>query len=337
MELTSRQARKQVFEFDMNSECLSEISAEFYLAELCNDSVKPEFFETADEYELYDYRDIFGWCASMLECSPTARLMLKEASQNDWKITTEDLNGSDYCIDVEKKLLILDNNALVPTALARSGYFRNLALLTMIKALRDVWQEKRYGGFDELYAPEHIMLMERVRAADLDVLSITVAWELRSEEYGDLWRHVIGSEVGDIAMTFSGHLERDPSAQFNGQGLVAAFKQWFRDEDRLNTCDRDTLDYMDEVLFEHNTANPFGQKKPSKMAVEMLSCLPDKTAYLQGQGMEILNNPLYASVDNEINQTHLFHIMHDLKATIVEDVPFRSAELARKMFPEVRA
>jgi len=69
------------------------------------------------------------------------------------------------------------------------------------------------------------------------------------------------------------------------------------------------------------------------MNVEILSCLPDKTAYLQGLGTEVLSDPVYSSVDNVINQTHLFHIMYDLQAVVVEDVAFRDADLARKIFP----
>ena len=289
--------------------------------------------EVQDNCKSQDYSSVLSWCASILDSSPSARLMLKEACDKGWKIRIENLNGGDYCIDVEQKLLILDNNSLDSTALERSNYFKNTMILTMVKALRDIWQEKRHGGFDELYSPEHILLMERIRAADLDVVSVLVAWELRSEEYSEIWRHIIGSEVGDMAMAFSGYLERDPSAQFNGQGLKHSFKQWFRCSKRIDSCDHDILEYLDDVLMISDVANPFGRKKPAKMNVEILSCLPDKTAYLQGLGAEILSDPLYSSLDNEINQTHFFHIMYDLEAVIVENVPFRDKELAKKIFP----
>jgi hypothetical protein len=49
--------------------------------------------------------------------------------------------------------------------------------------LRDIWQEKRHGGFDEKYRTEFVLTMERIRSADCDVLSILVAWELRSGAY----------------------------------------------------------------------------------------------------------------------------------------------------------
>tara|TARA_R110001592_G_scaffold3525_12_gene19910 strand:+ start:11063 stop:12157 length:1095 start_codon:yes stop_codon:yes gene_type:complete len=302
-------------------------------AELYSDNMPIDFFDYTQDLEIYDYKDVLKWCTSVLEQSPSARVMLGEAIEKDWMITLEDLRGGDYCLDVENKILVLDNNALVPSALIRSTYFRNITLVTLTKALRDIWQEKRHGGFDEDYAPAHVLLMERIRAADLDVIALLVGWELRSENSPEVWRHMIGSEIGDMAMAFSGHLERDPSAQFNGHGLLAAFKQWFREAARVNRCDHDTLEYLDEVLATSDLINPFGQKTPGKMHIEILSCLPDKTAYLQGQGAEMLSDPMYSSVDDDINQTHLFHIMHDLEAVVVENVPFRDPDLARKIFP----
>jgi len=331
MEFKSNESYKKVINCvdNLDHDC----DTSWYFAEIYYDEMPVDFFEQAQDYEIFDYQDVLRWCASVMEQSPSARLMLKEAIEKDWKITLDDLNGGDYCLDIDNKTLILDNNSLTPAALARSSYFRNITLVTMIKALRDIWQEKRHGGFDEQYSPDQVLLMERVRAADLDVIALLVMWELRSEGHSDIWRHMIGSEIGDMAMIFSGYLERDPSSQFNGQGLVAAFKQWFRDAGRVNSCDHDALEYLDEVLAVSDVINPFGRKTPSKMNIEMISCLPDKTAYLQGQGAEILSNPTYSSVDDEINQTHLFHIMHDLEAVVVEDVPFRDADLARKIFP----
>ncbi len=287
-----------------------------------------------DDSALSDYGLILQACIDVLSASPSARLMIKEAVSEKWQISLSDLNGGEYWIDVDERLILLDNNALTPSALFNSNYFQNMLLITMIKALRDIWQEKRHGAFDESYRAEHVITMERIRAADCDVVSVLVAWELRCEEHSDLWRHLIGSENGDLAMSFSGFLERTPSAQFNGKALAAVFKQWFRCEDRVNACDHNSLEYLDEVLAETQEQNPFGDKKPSKIKVEILSCLPDKTAYLRGLGSEILNDPLYCGMDDPINQTHLFHIMYDLEATIVENVPFRDPKLAKMMFPD---
>jgi hypothetical protein len=260
-------------------------------------------------------------------------MMLREAIEKNWVISLEDLQGGDYCLDIEQKLLVLDNNSLVPSALGRSSYFRNVTLVMLIKALRDIWQEKRHGGFDEHYKAEYVLLMERIRAADCDVVSVLVAWELRAVGHNDLWRHLVGSENGDMSMVFSGLLEHEISAPVMNLALAAAFKQWFQSEARVNACDHDTLEYMDDVLAMSDAQNPFGKKKPSKMSIEVLSCLPDKTAYLNGLGADVLSDPLYSGMDDGINQTHFFHILYDLEAVIVENVPFRDAKLAARIFP----
>jgi len=305
----------------------------WHFAELMSDKMNLDYFDDVEDGDIFDYEDVLSWCVSSLDESPTGRLLLREAIDKDWMLSLDDLGGSDYEIDVEFKTLTLDNNALVPSSLGRSVYFRNVTLITMIKALRDIWQEKRHGGFDDTYAPQHVIMMERIRAADLDIVSIMVAWELRSEEHTDIWRHVIGSDVGDMAMTYASFLERDPTSSFNGQALRATFRQWFQGEDRVNACDQDTLDYLDDILMSCG-AESLGKKNPGKMSVEMLSCLPDKTAYLQGQGAAILNDPLYSSIDNKINESHLLHIIHDTQAIIVENVPFRDETLAMKIFPQ---
>ena len=49
--------------------------------------------------------------------------------------------------------------------------------------------------------------------------------------------------------------------------------------------------------------------------------------------MDIMRNPKYAGLNDEINQAHFMQILYDLKVTLVQDVPFRGADLAGKIFP----
>lgn len=300
------------------------------------DALEDDLLENAgfaSEEQLQTKSDILAWAAESLTISPAARLMLKEAAGLGWGIGLEDLQGPDFHIDVPEKLIVLSSQGLSEAALGRSPYFCNMLLVSFIRALRDVWQEKRYGAFDEDYAPEAVLTLERVRAADLDVISVLVAWELRSEDQGDLWRYMIGSEEGDLAMRFSGFLEREPSAHFTHKALAATFMQWFRREERVDACDHETLNYLDTIIDSGEYNQQFGNKKLTAIAVERLSCLPDKTAYLQGRGAEIISSPLYAGMNDEINQAHLMHILHDMRVTYAQGVPFRNAALAAKIFP----
>lgn len=326
--------KKVAHDLDSSVDCFKiPCNNAWHFAELMCDTMEIDFFEKAQNCDIFEYEDVLSWCITVLDQSPSAKIMLTEAVDQGWVLALDDIGGCDYSIDAILKTVTLDNNAVAPSALGRSKFFRNTTLVTLIRALRDIWQEKRHGGFDELYSPEHVILLERIRAADLDVMAVLCAWELRAADYSDVWRHIIGTEIGDIAMAYLGYLERDPTAQYNGFALFSAFKQWFQKEDRISSCDRDTLDYLDDVLMSCGPES-FGYKKPGKINIEMLSSLPDKSAYLQGQGSEILSDPIYASIENDINKAHLTHIIYDTEAVMVENVPFRDADLAQKIFPE---
>lgn len=277
--------------------------------------------------------DILSWAISILSISPTARSLVKEASLAGWNLALEDLNGPDFHLDVPEKLIILDRGDLSESALARSTYFSSILIIALTRALRDVWQEKRNGAFDEDFTPEAILTLERVRAADLDIIAVLVAWELRCEGYNNLWRHILGSDDSDLAMRFSGFLERDPASHFTHKALAATFAQWFRSDERVEACDHETLDYLDEVLATSNMQNPFGKNSAQKIDIERLSCLPDKTAYLQHEAKSVLSDPLYAGMNDEINQSHLMHILYDIQVTLVQGVPFRNYDLAERIFP----
>jgi hypothetical protein len=308
----------------------------FSLRDICAYGLNVDCFDNALDTQQFAEEHVIIWACSVLKYSPSARAMLKEACDKGWSIALEDRNGGDYCMNVEARLLIIDNGGLSGNALARSEYFLNRLLITFSKALRDVWQEKRFGGFDEDYGPKDVVLMERVRFADLDTLSVLIAWELREQGYEECWRHLSGSETCDLAMAFANYLERRPAAALDlRQALLAAFKQWFCEEGRIDACDHDTLEYLDEVLDASELVNPFGQKTPGRMNVEMLSTLPSGAAYLQGQGGEILDSRTFCSLTNDLNSAHLTHIMNDIESITIENISFRDPDLARKIFPEM--
>jgi hypothetical protein len=299
------------------------------LAQLQDESQGLGYCNTAPD----SYKDFLKESIALLGSSPSARLMIREASHLGWKLGISDRTGHDFHLDVPEKQIFLDNCGLSPAALARSGYFRHKVLISLVRALRDAWQEKRHGGFDTHYGPENILLLERVRAADCDVISMLVAWELRGEGFGDVWRHLLGSEEGDMALSYAACLEHDPASHFTGKALQAAFNQWFRSDLRVNASDHETLEYIDMVMAD-NPANPFGKHKLTPVGVEILSCLPDKTAYLRGLGRDLMAAPLYAGMNDFINQSHLMQILHDQQVIFRQGVPFRDAGLAEKIFPD---
>ncbi len=285
-------------------------------------------------YVLEDYDDVLDRCLDVLSSSPTGRLMLEEAITDGWCIGVSELQSGDYYLDMAGKRLLLDNNALSPCVLRRSDYFCHAVIVAVISALREIWQDKRNGDFERDYGPEAILMIGRVLAADNAVLCVLVGWELRSAGYPEIWRHLVGTQDGDMAMAFSNHLERNPASLFSGAALAASFRQWHTCEERVNICDHDMLGHLDDIMQVSEAQNPFGSGALNRIGVERLSCLPDKTAYLQGYGRSILHDPHYAGLNDSINQAHFFHIIYDLSVVMSGGVPFRSEGLARKIFPK---
>ena len=47
-----------------------------------------------------------------------------------------------------------------------------------------------------------------------------------------------------------------------------------------------------------------------------------------------MTDPFYAGMNDEINQSHLMHILYDVRVTYVQNVPFRNSDLAERIFPD---
>jgi hypothetical protein len=282
-------------------------------------------------------RDALLWCVQVMNESPTARILYELAETQGWSVCLDDLKNEGFYIDSNEHLIVLDHFALAPAALGRSAFFRHIMLTTFIRALRDVWHEDRFASTAPDYAPDHLLMLERVRAADCDTVTILCGWELRCAGFTDVWRHLLGSEEGDMAIVFSRFLERDPGALFNGAALAYAFRQWYADTARVDGVDHDTLEWLDDLLETMEQPVSFGQRRLDEAALEDLATLPDGTRYLQGLGGGILRDPFFAGLNDPINQTHLFHLVYDTQVIMVNNVPFRDASLARMIFPQVEA
>lgn len=322
-----------------------------------NSTQAPE--QKSDIYHDYGQSDQLGysgtvsWCLDVLKDSPSAALMLDAALEEGWSVVLDDLDqsGCDFEVDIDECEIVLNNNGLRDDAILRSCYFKTVTLISLVKALRQIWQDKRHDQIDITLKPQDLLMNCRLRAADLDIVTVSTAWELRAEDHGDIWRHLIGSEDGDLALAYSQSLERgqifskDATAEqdfgytkMTNAAMTAAFYQWFRSEERVNKADHGALREIDQVLLEDDVqalaAEDKGQRGLTGGQVEVLSCLPNKTAYLLGFGAEILSDPHFSGLSDPVNQAHLMHIAYDMKVVYRGDVAFQSEDLAARIFPE---
>ena len=128
-------------------------------------------------------------------------------------------------------------------------------------------------------------------------------------------------------------LERDPSSLFDGAALAYAFRQWYADENRVDTVDHETLESLDAMISSEQGV--FGAKRLNGAIIEAMSELPDGFRYLRGLGQMVKDDPLFSGLHDPINQTHLLHLSYDMEVTMVNNVPFRDDKLARLIFPDM--
>jgi len=302
------------------------------------DSIRAEDIRAFHNLEAFPYafetdHDVISWACAMAGESPTARLLLKEAQTEGWSVELDDLAQAGYAIDDQSRRIILDHFGYTANALGRSSYFRNALFVHFIKALREVWHERHGHNFDETHRADCILLLERARAADCQTVAILCGWELRGAGYADLWRSILGSDEGDMAMIFTRAIEKDPAGFYDGSVLTRTFCQWYGDEGRVASCDHVTLERLDEIVTLADGAEAFGSKPVRGHDIEKLSALPAGRPYLSGMGPNICTDPYFVALDDPINESHLFQIVYDSKVVMVSGVPFRDRKLARLIFP----
>lgn len=260
--------------------------------------------------------------------SPFAHYLLEFIKGTSWKIGTDDLGSSGFHIDAQKKEIILDHFGLEWDALERSPYFKMSLIYTLLKALRDIWHEEQWDDLKSVYCPESVLQLERARAADGDTASIIMAWELRGAGRNGLWRHVLSAEEGDMARVLINILDRYPTALYNGMAHAHVFRQWYADENRIDAQDHASLEYFDKMLDVDDEF--FGERRVKADSFEQITLLPDGSSYLTELGDIVSSDPFFAGLNDPVNQAHLFQIIYDNNVTMVKDIPFRDASLARR-------
>ena len=279
-------------------------------------------------YAFQEDKDVLSWASALLTESPLGHSLLREADETGWRICLSDLGTGGFHLDVSENIIELDNYGLDPSSLGHSAFFRASLICVLAKALRDIWHENRLGAFETKYNPEAVLMLERARAADADSVSVYIGWELRGAGYNDIWRHILGSDDGDMAQVLINILDRYPTALYNGMALAHIFRQWYADIARVDALDHDTLEQIDFSLQDQMIE--FGSAPVACKNIESLSTLPDGTIYLKELGETVSRDPYFCGLNDPINQAHLFQIVYDSKVTYVDGIPFRDPSLARK-------
>ena len=284
-----------------------------------------------NRHDISTFAELIHHYFGLIEQSDSASRTLDQISERGWTFQFDDLGNGGYYIDGETKTVWLDHAGLEAQALARSDYFYASSMMNILRSLRDAWQEGRWDNAIRTYHPESLLMLEKMRAADSDVIAVLFAKELQMSGCDVFMRHLLASDDAFLGRYFlnDDHLVKVQAA--------SSFRSWFLETSRVDTTDHETLCYLDGVLENAGHGNPFGRNRLTPIEVVRMGCLPDGTSYLAGYGEAVLRDPIFAGLSDEINQAHYFHLIRDMEAYFVNGVPFRSPRLASKIFPEEHA
>ena len=280
-----------------------------------------------------DY-DVVVWAMATLCESPLARSFAFDARFEDWAIELDECEDGRHIIDGQMRVLIVPRFVPSAVALGRSPYFRYMFLAELCRGLRAIWHQDtgvRHGW--DLTIPQQLQ-WNRLRQADHDLMALIMAWEVREAGFPELWRHMIGSDLGDLAVAFSATLERNPAGIDLPAVLRKLFLQWMEHDPFLNSVDHRTLARLDDYISSPGSGRPYGGDRLSVSDVMRLASLPEESGYLDALARHILSDEYFARMPDLINETHFQHILRDLTAQRIAAAGFHDKELARRIFPD---
>ena len=198
--------------------------------------------------ENYPYNAVFEEIVDYIDATSSGAILLSATAATGYSLTLAFIDQGGYAIDIDNKIVTLNHHGVSRETLENSDHYKSSILLSLVRALRDIWHECRMSDIYEFLNPENILKIERFRAADIEAVTAHILWQLRCEGESDLWRCLLSERDGDIAIKYMQVAERGAGKEMTIRALQAAFKAWFTDAERSEACDHDALELMDQKI-----------------------------------------------------------------------------------------
>ncbi len=182
-------------------------------------------------------------------------------------------------------------------------------LLNMLaRELRRAWQHAEGALVNPLtFEPEEAILVNRAQQADVLMMSIKMAWELKLAGENEAWDYLVGSPMADVSRLFENKASADFRTLNNGEAARAAYDLFF-DGARTKIHDKRIIHQM--LLDETG----YIKSRDSRPQVSMdlfrrLGQLPNGRNYLaSGNQSRLPTDPMYATVEDRANANFLWFI-----------------------------
>lgn len=292
-----------------------------------NDDKSPEQILSSTPFHCDE--DALIWGLSILCKSSLGRSIAFDARFEDWSLEVDDIEDGHAIIDPQLRILILPRGTPSVTALSKSYHDRLAFLTNLARGLRMIWQDmNNVRTRTDLTADDQIFF-ERLRRADMDIMALRMVWDLRSEGFSAVWRHMIAGNIGDVAVAANHFWDHE---EFPA-GLAQTFLTWMGCDHLLAECDNRTLDDMD-VRLQKSVDDVCGVAMLKGDDVLNISRLPEGGAYLAPLARTLCYSTEFRHIPDPVNEAHMRQILEECSEMMTPSLVFRDSELERKIFPD---
>jgi hypothetical protein len=177
----------------------------------------------------------------------------------------------------------------------------------MIRELRRFWQHAEGALVNPLnYEPDEAILVNRALQADVLMVTIRTAWELRLAGHEESWGALTGSPVSDMSRTFEVRAQADFRTLNNGEAARAVYDKFFEDS-RTRAHDKRIIHQM---LLDETGYIKSSEKRP-KVTQDLffrLGQMPFGKNYLSIRAKHHPMDACYATVEDRSNANFLWFV-----------------------------
>lgn len=201
----------------------------------------------------------------------------------------------------------------------------------LARELRRVGQHKNGALVNPLsFEPDEAILVNRAQQADVLMVSVKVAWELRLAGEPEAWDFLTATPLADVSRIFEIKAQSDFRTLNNGEACRAAYDKFFEDS-RTKLHDKRIIHQM--LLDEHGYMKA-GSKRP-KVTMDLfrrLGEMPNGRNYLSMKAKHQPTDMCYSTVEDRSNANFLWFIkfersFQEKELQMVQDSVKLSAEV----------
>lgn len=156
------------------------------------------------------------------------------------------------------------------------------------------------------FEPDEAILVNRAQQADILMVAVKVAWELRLAGDSEAWDFISSTPLADVSRTFEIKAQSDFRTLNNGEASRTAYDKFFEDS-RTKLYDKRIIHQM---LLDESGYMKAGKKRPqvSMDLFSKLGSMPNARNYLSMKSERVPTDICYSTVEDRSNANFLWFI-----------------------------